>query len=218
MEGGRGEVCGKGGNGVIVKICGLTNVDDALAALDAGADCLGFVLYRGSPRGITVDVLTSIVGRLPAEVCRVGVFVNETPEWVAQVAQACQLSAVQIHGDEACAGFEALPVPVWRAIRWQNGMWSPRPQAWPAERYVLDAPAAGYGGTGRQVDWPAAAELSRTHRTMLAGGLTPENVAEAIRTVRPLGVDVSSGVERAPGRKDMRKMNEFVRRAREAAA
>jgi phosphoribosylanthranilate isomerase len=203
---------------VIVKICGLTSVDDARAALDAGADCLGFVLYPASPRGITADALERIVRELPADAQRVGVFVNETPEGVVRVAQACRLYAVQIHGDEPCVGFEALPVLVWRAIRWHNDEWSPRPEAWPAERYVLDAPSALYGGTGRRGDWTAAAALSRTHRTMLAGGLTPENVAEAIRTVRPLGVDVSSGVEQAPGRKDVRKMNEFVRRAREAAA
>ena len=201
-----------------VKICGLTNVDDARAALDAGADCLGFVLYRASPRGITADALARITEALPAGVRRVGVFVNERPDVVARVARECGLYAAQIHGDETYEGFEALPGLVWRAIRWQDGAWSPRLAAWPAERYVLDAAEAGYGGTGRRVDWTAAAALSRTHRTMLAGGLTPENVGEAIRTVRPLGVDVSSGVEQAPGRKDVGKMQEFVRRAREAEA
>lgn len=206
------------GKDVIVKICGLTNLDDAQAALDAGADVLGFVLYRSSPRGITFEDLARIAEGLPADARRVGVFVNETPEVVARVARDCRLYAAQIHGDEACTGFETLPGLVWRAIRWQDGAWAPRPEAWPAERYVLDAAAAGYGGTGQRVDWTAAAAFAGTRRTMLAGGLTPENVGEAIRTVRPMGVDVSSGVEQSPGRKDVRKMNEFVRHAREAMA
>lgn len=202
---------------MIVKICGLTNVDDAQAALDAGADCLGFVLYAASPRGITVDELGRISKALPSGVRRVGVFVNEKPEVVARVAQDCGLYAAQIHGDEPYEGFDALPGLLWRAVRWQNGAWSPRPEAWPAERYVLDAAALEFGGTGRMTDWPAAAALSRSHRTMLAGGLTPENVAEGIRAVWPQGVDVCSGVEQSPGRKDVRKMKDFVRRAREAA-
>ena len=201
-----------------VKICGLTNLDDARAALDAGADFLGFVLYPKSPRGITAAQLGRIVDNLPREANLVGVFVNEPRAAVERVAGECRLHAVQLHGDETSDAFAGLAWPVWRAVRWQDTAWRPAPEAWSAERYVADAPSPRYGGTGERGDWAAAAALARQRRVMLAGGLTPENVAGAIRAVRPFGVDVASGVEQAPGRKDVRKMAEFVRRAREAAA
>lgn len=203
---------------MIVKICGLTNVADALAALDAGADCLGFVMYPPSPRGLNEDQLFDITAALPTETRRVGVFVNETPETVARVAARCGLYAVQIHGDESPAGFAALPCTVWRAVRWKGSGWVPAPEQWPAERYVVDAASPQYGGSGALADWTAAQAMARRYRVMLAGGLGPDNVADAVRRVRPLGVDVSSGVEQVPGRKDTVKMQDFVRRARQAAA
>ncbi len=201
-----------------IKICGLTNLDDARAALEAGADFLGFVLYPKSPRGITATQLARLADALPREARLIGVFVNEARKTIERIAGACRLHAVQIHGDEPSEAFAGLAWPVWRAVRWQEAVWQPAPGAWNAERYVADAPSPHYGGTGEQGDWGAAAALAREQRVMLAGGLTPDNVAEAIRAVRPLGVDVSSGVEQAPGRKDVRKVEEFVRRAREAAA
>ncbi len=201
---------------MIVKICGLTNLGDAEAALEAGADVLGFVLYSRSPRAIGADQLARIAESLPAEARLVGVFVNETPTTVQRVARQCRLHAVQVHGDEAADGFGDLAVPVWRAVRREGLGWRPAPAQWPAERYVVDAASPLYGGTGEQTDWASAATLARQYRVMLAGGLTPENVAEAIATVQPHGVDVSSGVEASPGRKDLRKVAEFVKRAHAA--
>lgn len=207
-------------NALHVKICGLTNGEDARAAIEAGADFLGFVLYAKSPRGITPIALRAIMagfGNVTPKA--IGVFVNETREVVVRIAQECGLHAVQIHGDEQATDFTALPVPVWRALSVRDGVVTPSPAAWSADRYVVDAAAPGqYGGTGLMADWTAAAALARRDRVMLAGGLTPENVAEAVRQVRPLGVDVSSGVEQSPGRKDLRKVAAFIAAARQAAA
>lgn len=203
--------------GVAVKVCGLMTLADAEAALGFGADYVGFVLYAGSRRGISVDVLRSIAGGLGARGRgrMVGVFVNEAPGRVAEIAGACGLAAAQIHGDEPADGFGALPVEVWRALRVGAGGCEPDPEAWPASRYVLDARAPGvYGGSGQRADWGLAERLARGRECFLAGGLTPENVEEAIRSVRPWGVDVSGGVEAAPGRKDADKVRRFVERAR----
>ena len=198
-----------------VKICGLTNLDDARWALEAGADYLGFVLYPESPRCVTFQELCQISDHLPNGVRKVGVFVNESPIVVKQVVEAAGLTVVQLHGDEDPVDFLAMPVPVWRAIRLKDGRWSPNPLMWMPERFVLDAFSPAYGGTGMKVDWDAAEAFAAGHRCMLAGGLHPDNVAEAIRRVRPSGVDVSSGVEREPGRKDHEKITAFIRAARE---
>ncbi len=195
-----------------IKICGLTNLADAQAAWEAGADFLGFVLYRRSPRGTAAGTLRRIVDRLPAKARCIGVFVNAPREEVLRVAADCGLYAVQLHGDEDAREFERCPVRLWRAVRLARGGPRPVPGSWPAERYVLDAAAPGmYGGTGRKVDWARAAALARKDQVMLAGGLTPANVAEAIRRVRPLGVDVAGGVEKSPGKKDHRKLQAFIK-------
>ncbi|MBM4143878.1 MAG: phosphoribosylanthranilate isomerase [Lentisphaerae bacterium] len=200
---------------VEVKICGLTNQADARHALACGADYLGFVLYAGSPRGITPGAMRRILDGLGGTARAVAVFVNENAAVVRKVAEDCGLYAAQTHGDEDPAEFAALPVPVWRAVRMENGVWRPDPGAWPAERYLVDASVPGaYGGTGVAADWDAAARLARSAPLMLAGGLTPENVAEAVRLVRPLGVDVVSGVEASPGRKDPVKVRRFISEAK----
>jgi len=145
----------------------------------------------------------------------VGVFVNETRERVFQVARDCGLTVIQLHGNEPADDWTPMPAPIWRAIKFHDGVALPSPERWPAERYVLDAEAAGrYGGTGTRTDWKRAAELARHYPIMLAGGLTPDNVADAIRRVRPLGVDVASGVEEEAGKKDHRKLKAFIRAVR----
>jgi len=198
-----------------IKICGLTNLTDARAAWEAGADFLGFVLYRRSPRGITARTLRRIRDRLPAGPRCIGVFVNEPGEEVLRVAADCGLYAVQLHGDEPARDFAQLPLRIWRAVRLARGRSNPAPKSWPADRYVLDAAVPGaYGGTGKLTDWRRAAELAGKHPVMLAGGLTPANVADAIRQVQPMGVDVASGVEKAPGKKDIRKLISFIAAAR----
>lgn len=200
-----------------IKICGITNVDDARLALDAGADYIGFVLYPPSPRGVSVAAMKDILEALDTPARAVGVFVNQPRQAVLDVAKACGLAAVQIHGDEVAADFADMPVTTWRAVKIVDGVTLPDPGAWAAERYVVDTAVPGmYGGTGVAADWDRAAELAAGCPVMLAGGLTPDNVARAVNTVRPRGVDVASGVERQPGRKDPEAVRAFVAAAREA--
>ncbi|MCE9613020.1 MAG: phosphoribosylanthranilate isomerase [Lentisphaerae bacterium] len=200
-----------------IKICGLTTRDDARAALEAGADYVGFVVYPKSPRHVSPTALRHLLEREGGITRAVGVFVNMTARDVATVADDCGLVAVQVHGDEDAAGFAGLARPVWRAVHLRSGTWQPAPEQWPAARYVVDATVPGqYGGTGVQADWDEAARLARARTIMLSGGLTPENVAGAIRRVRPTGVDVSSGVELSPGRKDHAKVAAFIQAARAA--
>lgn len=201
-----------------VKVCGLTNVDDALFALEKGADFLGFVLHAGSPRGMDAARLARIRAHLPAAARVIGVFVNTARAEVERVAADCELYAAQLHGDERPEDFEGCPLRLWRALRVAPGGCEPDPAAWAPERYVADAAAPGkYGGTGTLADWSAAAALARERRLMLAGGLRPDNVGDAVRLVRPLGVDVSSGIESRPGHKDRGKLVRFILAARSAA-
>lgn len=200
---------------VDVKICGLTNPDDALAALDCGADFLGFVLYPKSPRGITPEKLARIVDALDEPCKTIAVFVNETRRRMEKVIRDCGLYAVQIQGDEAPEQFMDMPVPVWRAVRFPDGVCRPAPAKWRSARYVIDAAVPGqYGGTGTLADWEKAAQLAKAYPVMLAGGLKPENVAAAIRAVRPVGVDVAGGTEAEPGRKDRARLRAFIRNAK----
>jgi phosphoribosylanthranilate isomerase len=204
-----------------IKICGLTCATDAAAALEAGADWLGFVLYAGSPRAVSPVTLRGILQELgeAAEGKAVGVFVNALPAQVRDTALQCGLAAVQMHGDEAASDVLDMPVPVWRSVQVHGGGWRPQPSAWPASRYVVDAAVAGqYGGTGTTADWTCAAALARQVPVMLAGGLCPENVADAVRRVRPLGVDVSSGVEIRPGVKSHPALRAFITVARQSSA
>lgn len=200
-----------------IKVCGLTNIGDARAALDSGADYLGFVLYPRSPRHVRPESLPDLVGALPPRIA-VAVVVNMDPESVAWVAGRCALRAVQFHGDETPRAAVAPGVEVWRAVSFRGGEWSPDPGAWrEAERLVVDASdPKRYGGSGELADWTAAASLAASRKVMLAGGLNPSNVAAAIRAVRPAGVDVASGVETAPGRKDHAAVRRFIEEARNA--
>lgn len=200
-----------------IKICGLTNLNDARWALEEGADFLGFVLYTGSPRHVTAEALAKIVDQLPDRARPVGVFVNAEPLLVKQIVTACRLVAVQLNGDEAPENYAGIGVPVWRAVRFASGVWSPSPAHWKVDRFVLDAASPAYGGTGLKIDWEAGRDFAQHHRAMLAGGLEPESVAEGIKQVRPLGVDVSSGVERSPGIKDLHKVSAFIAKAKAAA-
>jgi len=202
-----------------IKICGLTSLADAEVALAAGADYLGFVLYERSPRAVPVDALAAIMRGLGQGVRAVGVFVNSPGEFVRDTALRCGLAAVQIHGDESPDAFCAMPVPVWRSLSVSGAKCKPEPGTWPAARYIADAAAPGlYGGSGTLAGWEQAAALASRVPLMLAGGLTASNVAAAIRQVHPLGVDVSSGVESAPGRKSHEAVRAFITAARKAAA
>jgi len=205
-----------------VKICGITNLEDAQAAVDAGADALGFLFYRHSPRYVPPKVVREVVAELPPFILPVGVFVNEEVNVVRDVMDECGLAIAQLHGDETVAYCESLGRPVLRGIRLRDrssflamAEYKGRAQV---RGFVVDAfSEAAYGGTGRVADWHLAAEAARTLPILLAGGLTPLNVAEAVRTVRPYGVDVSSGVESSPGKKDQAKLKAFIREAKLAA-
>jgi phosphoribosylanthranilate isomerase len=202
-----------------VKICGITNVEDALAAVAAGADAVGFVFHKESPRRVTSDVVKRIVAQLPPFVLPVGVFVNEDIKIVRDLMDDCGLALAQLHGDEAAAYCDLLGRPVLKAIRLKDrgsllslAEYTGRSRV---RGFVLDAfSAVSYGGTGQLTDWSLAAEAAETVPVVLAGGLTPANVAEAVQKVKPYGVDVSSGVESRPGRKDHEKIRAFIKAAK----
>jgi phosphoribosylanthranilate isomerase len=194
-----------------IKICGLTNIDDARSAIELGADYLGFVLYKKSPRGITFSTLLKIVDKLDYPCRIIPVFVNESALSILKMLEEIKVYAIQLHGEESVHEFCNIPVPVWRAVRWEGNTWSPLPEKWKAIRYVVDSRSEeSYGGTGKLANWSAAGELARKYQIMLAGGLTPENVTSAIHAVHPVGVDVSSGIELHPGKKDITKMKKFI--------
>jgi phosphoribosylanthranilate isomerase len=202
-----------------VKICGITNADDAKAAVDAGCDAVGFVFHRASPRCVDARVAKDIVAVLPPFVVSVGVFVNEEPKVVRDVMDNCGLDLAQLHGDESAAYCETLGRPVLKAIRLRDrasllalAEYQGRANV---RGFVIDAFSdRTYGGSGETVDWSLAKEAAQACCILLAGGLTPENVGDAVRTVQPYGVDVSSGVEHSPGQKDHSKIQAFIRAAR----
>jgi phosphoribosylanthranilate isomerase len=202
-----------------VKICGITSLAGALAAVAAGADYLGFNFYLKSPRYIDPAACARITAVLKEEhpqVKRVGVFVNMPADQVQAVLDACALDLAQLHGDETPADLALLSPRAFKAFRGAPaGLGEYARAAAPA--CLVDASVRGaYGGTGRTADWPAAERLARRVPLLLAGGLTPENVTEAVRAVRPYGVDTASGVESAPGVKDAARMRAFVDAVRAA--
>jgi phosphoribosylanthranilate isomerase len=187
---------------MFVKICGVTQLEDAVAAADAGANAVGFVFWPNSPRFVDPYRARAIVAKLPPFVTAVGLFVNQPVAYVNGVASLVRLGAVQLHGDETPAFAASVTAPVIRALPLDAV------DAWPADTtLLLDAhDPVQRGGTGRTIDWTAAATVASRRRVLLAGGLTPDNVADAITRVHPFGIDVSSGVERAPGIKDHQRI------------
>jgi phosphoribosylanthranilate isomerase len=212
-----------------VKICGMTNLEDALVAVEAGADAVGFVFYDKSPRCVTVETALEIVSKLPASVEKVGVFVNEVEGTLCGVADRAGLTAIQMHGDNedphvADLVVQRMPgVSVMAAV----SMHRPAPQGWAMTWHpdsvrallVDSGNSSKHGGTGEVFDWVAAVpvvdDIKKLFKVVAAGGLTPENVGEAISVLHPWGVDVVSGVEASPGKKDVEKVRAFVRAVRE---
>ena len=192
---------------MLVKICGVTRADDALAAVDAGASAIGFVFWPDSPRCVDPYRARAIRAALPPFVTAVGVFVNQPVEYVSGVASLVHLGAVQLHGDETPQYASQLSAPIVKALPLTT-LGERDLAAWPDETMVLlDVhDPVKRGGTGRTIDWGAAAAISARRRIVLAGGLTPDNVADAVARVRPFGIDVSSGVEVSPGIKDHRRV------------
>lgn len=203
---------------VRVKICGITNAADALAAVDAGANLLGFNFYEKSPRHITEAEAAKIRPQLPKKVEAVGIFVNAPQADVAALCKSLKLDAAQLHGDETPETVAELArsIPVIKAFRvepdFPPGTLDEYPEAF---AFLFDAADAGqYGGTGHATDWDAARRAAKGRRIILAGGLRVENVAAAVRIVRPYAVDVASGIESKPGKKDHGLLREFIQEVR----
>ena len=205
---------------VTVKICGITSEADALAAVEAGADAIGLMFYEGSPRHVTLEQAKAISAALPQHVMRVGVFVNAEEAFVHQALTECMLNILQFHGDETPEECSRYPVMTLKAFRVQGEETLAQLEAYPSAGYLLDAYVKdALGGTGATFNWDLAVRAQEFGKPIfLAGGLTPENVAEAVRKVQPFGVDVSSGVEIEPGRKDAEQMRTFVAAAKGALA
>lgn len=198
-----------------VKICGITRREDAVAAVEAGADALGFNFWPGSKRRIGPATAAAIVSGLPPSVLAVGVFVDAPRDEIEETLARVQLGAVQLHGDETPADCAGYRVPVIKALRARPDV-AAVASGYGTDFILLDAEVSGsYGGTGETFPWERAARVDAA-RLFLAGGLTPENVADAVRRVRPYAVDVAGGVESAPGRKDPEKVREFIRNAKNA--
>jgi phosphoribosylanthranilate isomerase len=201
-----------------VKICGITNLADAQMAVAAGADVLGFNFYEKSPRHVSLTTAAAILKQLPQFILRAGVFVDPEEELVMRAIGECGLGLLQFHGDEPpefCVQFGLMSVKAFRIRSADSLKELPR---YRTEAYLLDAflPEA-VGGTGKKFNWDLAIEAQRFGKPIfLAGGLTPENVADAVRKVKPFGVDVASGVESAPGKKDKAKVNAFIEAVRAA--
>ena len=193
-----------------VKICGVTAVEDAVAAAELGASAIGLLFWPGSPRCVERERAREIVKALPPFVSAVGVFVDQVDE-AAELAPDLGLAAVQFHGDEPPASYRRFPVPVIKSVAVRDESAREDAAAVPPNTTVLlDASdPVRRGGTGRVIDWTIAAAIARSRRTILSGGLSPLNVAGAISAVRPYAIDVSSSVESAPGRKDHAKMREL---------
>jgi phosphoribosylanthranilate isomerase len=198
---------------VRIKICGITKLEDAKLAADLGAHAIGLNFYDGSPRCLTPFAAAELLRRLPLFVASIGVFVNWTQAPVIALCKALGLSAAQLHGDETQQIVDGVArrLPVIKALRLGQGSTAPNFTPYrSASAFLLDSALSGhYGGSGTTGNWHLARTAAQSQRVILAGGLTPENVAEAIRIVRPYAVDVTTGVEARPGKKDPAKLRAF---------
>lgn len=192
---------------MIVKICGITRPQDAERAVGLGATAIGFIFWRSSPRVVPLEAARLIAKQLPASVMKVGVFVDAPVEDLSRAVREVGLDAVQLHGSESPAVARGLDARVIKGIALGSADAELQIAQWTGTTLLLDAhDPVRRGGTGQVVDWDRAAEVARRHEVILAGGLNPANVAEAVRRVRPAGIDVSSGVEQTPGVKDLVKL------------
>ena len=197
-----------------IKICGITNLGDALAALKLGIDALGFV-FAESPRSVTSDTVEQIVSEIAVPVLKVGVFVNEEIEKVQQIFEKCSLNYVQLSGHEDRDYIEKLTVPTIKVFKVKDQTVLKEIPQYDLNLFMLDSFNENQkGGTGKIFNWNIAREARKFGRVILSGGLTPENVFSALQQVEPYGVDVSSGVEELPGKKDKKKLEQFVKEVR----
>lgn len=202
---------------VRVKVCGITNLDDALAAIELGAHALGFIFVPSSPRHVTTEEAAHIISQLPPFVTKVGVFADAPMEQLKEFMNACPLDLIQLHGEESPAYCTALFPRAIKAFRVKDEGILSLISNYQASAYLLDTfDTAMLGGTGQRFDWRIAQKAVASGRLIiLSGGLNPDNIQEAITMVRPYGVDVSSGIETRPGKKALHKMQQFFSRLRE---
>ncbi len=199
-----------------IKICGITNIEDAFFAVEAGADALGFVFYEKSPRYASPETVKQIISVLPPFVTTVGLFVNATIETIEQTMQMTGINIIQLHGDETPEECDFASHPVIKAVRVKDAGSLAGIERYSVSALLLDAWSdQQYGGTGESFDWQLARNLTGQLPLILAGGLNPDNVVEAIRVVKPYAVDVSSGVEKSPGKKDHDKIRKFIQQVRQ---
>ena len=197
---------------VKVKICGMTSLKDVKVAVDGGVDAVGIIFYKKSPRSVTMQAVRKIVLELPPFVDSVGVFVDETAEKINKIADRCNLDRVQLHGDESPAFCKKIRRRVIKAIRVKDIQSLKKLSDYPVSSFLLDTFSEDqYGGTGKVFDWNLAYPAKKYGPIILAGGLTPINVHQAIQRIQPYGVDVCSGVESQPGIKDHKKMKAFLK-------
>lgn len=196
---------------VRIKICGMTNPEDALSAAELGADALGFIFYKGSKRYIDPLDAGLIISSLPPFVSAVGVFVNQSIDEITEYARISRIDTVQLHGDETPEFCGGLPHRLIKAVRVKDAVDIAEVELYPVRAILFDKHTDElYGGTGLSFDWGVLAGLEISKKVILSGGLTPENVSRAVKMVKPYGVDVSTGVEDSPGRKNHTKMRKFI--------
>ena len=202
---------------LFVKICGITRAEDALSAVEAGADAIGFNFYQGSKRFISPGAAAAIAATMHGKTAKVGVFVNPTVDEVRAVLREVGLDVLQFSGEEKPSLLAEFPTPVYKVIHVRGSSSLAQMDDYKATAYLLDTFVPGeFGGTGVPFDWKLAKDGGAGRKIIIAGGLTPENVEQAVRAAAPFGVDVSGGVEVRPGVKDPTKMEQFILRARRA--
>jgi len=202
-----------------IKICGITSVEDARLCVEAGADALGFIFVERTPRYVAPDTAARIIAGLPPFVTPVGVFWDHAAGHVKAVTEQCGLGALQFHGDETPDDLQEYRLPVIKTLKVAAAADLARMTGYRVSAFLLDSPSRWSEGEARPpIPWDVAAEAARRHPVLLSAGLTPENVAGAVRRVRPYGVDVNSGVEARPGRKDPARVRRFVAEVRAAGA
>lgn len=200
---------------VRIKICGITNIEDALLSVDLGANALGFVFYKGSKRYIEPDNAKSIISKLPPFVTTVGVFANQELDELKKIKEKAGFDAFQLHGDESPDFCMKLEGKIIKAIRVKDSIDPKEVESYPAQAILFDNYSAeAYGGTGETFGWEILKGFDTSKKIILSGGLTPENVAQAVKIVNPYAVDVSSGVEENPGRKNPNKLKRFIKAVR----
>jgi phosphoribosylanthranilate isomerase len=200
---------------VKVKVCGMTSLKDALVAVEEGADAVGFIFYKKSPRSVTMKIVREIVLELPPFVDTVGVFVDESAVQINKTADYCNLDIIQLHGDESPAFCKRIRRKVIKAFRIKDMQSVKKLSNFQVSGFLLDTFSENlHGGTGKVFDWNLVLPAKKFGPVIMAGGLTPNNVQQAVRQVRPYGVDVCSGVESEPGIKDHKKVRAFLKNAK----